>query len=431
MSATPPPTQPPEFIIRREFKVNGQIGEKGQKDKLSYSNLVHQIEMGLRKGHSEAEIVEAVIRAVSPGLSLRDMLEIKTDLTLSQLRTILKGHYKEDSSTDLYHRLINVTQEHNESPQNFLFRAIELKERLFAASREPGAEEQYSAELIQKKFLRAVGTGLINDNVKYQIKSYLDDTAVTDDVLIAKINEAASLEWERQQKFRKHSKEPRIREIKAETQTVQEAEIGAVGGREKTSAVPPKTKPQPTVPRRESELLDVISQLKGEIAEIKSAIHESKKSSPQHRPNKKRGCKSCQDRNQEEQCDHCFKCGQSGHLSRVTPQAKQKEQRDVHKLLTDSIQYLETKLAADMQEKERAAVSINLLSPERKAQLLHLIGKKHMIICRFDGHETKALWDTGSQVCLINEKWRQRNIPHATVRSLSEILVLASWMEEP
>ncbi|KAK7879352.1 hypothetical protein WMY93_033866 [Mugilogobius chulae] len=430
MSATPPPTQPPEFIIRREFKVNGQIGEKGQKDKLSYSNLVHQIEMGLRKGHSEAEIVEAVIRAVSPGLSLRDMLEIKTDLTLSQLRTILKGHYKEDSSTDLYHRLINVTQEHNESPQNFLFRAIELKERLFASSREPGAEEQYSAELIQKKFLRAV--------------------AVTDDVLIAKINEAASLEWERQQKFRKHSKEPRIREIKAETQTVQEAEIGAVGGREKTSAVPPKTKPQPTVSRRESELLDVISQLKGEIAEIKSAIHESKKSSPQHRPNKKRGCKSCQDRNQEEQCDHCFKCGQSGHLSRgcrtrrkptdraepidlsantvttlplsVTPQAKQKEQRDVHKLLTDSIQYLETKLAADMQEKERAAVSINLLSPERKAQLLHLIGKKHMIICRFDGHETKALWDTGSQVCLINEKWRQRNIPHATVRSLSEIL---------
>lgn len=36
ISGTSPPTQPPEFIIHREYKVNGQIGERGQKDKLSY-----------------------------------------------------------------------------------------------------------------------------------------------------------------------------------------------------------------------------------------------------------------------------------------------------------------------------------------------------------------------------------------------------------
>lgn len=223
------------------------------------------------------------------------MLEIKADLTLSQLRTILKGHYKEDSSTDLHHRLINITQEHTESPQNFLFRANELKERLLASSREPGADEQYSAELIQRKFLRAGGTGLIN--VKYQIKSYLDDTLVTDDILIAKTNETASLEWERQQKFKKHSKDPRIRELKAESQAVQGAEVSAVGGSELSPAAAPKTKTQPTVTHRESELLDVISQLKGEIAEIKNAIQRSKRTSPQHRPNKKRGCKKYQERN--------------------------------------------------------------------------------------------------------------------------------------
>lgn len=194
--AYPLATQPPEVTIRREFKINGQIGERGQKDKLSYSNLVHQIDMGLKKKHSEAEIIEAVVRAISPGLNLRDMLEIKSDLTLAQLRTILKGHYKEDSSTDLYHRLINITQDSNESPQNFLFRAIELKERLLVASREPGADEQYGRDLVQKKFLRAVGTGLISDNVKHQLKTYLDDVTITDDVLIAKTNEAASLFFE-------------------------------------------------------------------------------------------------------------------------------------------------------------------------------------------------------------------------------------------
>lgn len=102
-------------------------------------------------------LVKAVVRAISPGLYLRDMLEIKADLTLSQLQTILKGHFKEHSLVDLYHRLINVTQDNHESPQNFLFRAIELKERLLVSSREPGTEEQYRPDLIQKKLLRAIG----------------------------------------------------------------------------------------------------------------------------------------------------------------------------------------------------------------------------------------------------------------------------------
>ncbi|XP_030577862.1 uncharacterized protein LOC115774645 [Archocentrus centrarchus] len=136
--------QLPEVTIRREFKICGQIGERGQKDRLSYTNLMHQIDRGLNKGHGEAEVIEAVVKSISPGLSLRDMLEIKRDLTLPQLKTILKGHFKEDSTTDLYHRLVNITQDSRESPQNFLFRAIELKERLIIASGDTGSDEQYS-----------------------------------------------------------------------------------------------------------------------------------------------------------------------------------------------------------------------------------------------------------------------------------------------
>ena len=369
--ATSIATQPPKVTIRREFKNNGQIGERGQKDKLSYSNLIHQIDMGLRKNHSEAEIIEAVVRAISPGLTLRDMLEIKSDLTLSQLRTILKGHYKEDSSTDLYHRLINITQDSNESPQNFLFRAIGLKERLLVDSRELSADEQYSPELVQKKFLRAVRTGLINDNVKYQLKTYLDDITVADDVLIAKTNEADSLEWERQQKFRKNNKKLRVREIRAEAQSTPEATVGAVGGQERASSTPTKgktVKTQSPVSPSDIELLDIIKQLKREVEEIKKAIYESPRSSGQQRTSRRRACRTCQDNNKGEQCDHCFKCGQNGHLSRgcrtgrrgadkpgqvdmsantvtatptpPTEKENQNEQfRDMYKLVTDSIRY--------------------------------------------------------------------------------------------
>lgn len=102
-----PPQKPtransPIVTLRREFKICGQIGQSGQRDKLAYLSLVHQIELGIEKGDTQTEVVMAVIRAVSPGLPLRDMLVIKCRLTLSALLTILKCHYRVDSSTELY-----------------------------------------------------------------------------------------------------------------------------------------------------------------------------------------------------------------------------------------------------------------------------------------------------------------------------------------
>ncbi|KAL1252662.1 hypothetical protein QQF64_017355 [Cirrhinus molitorella] len=193
----------PEVTLRREFRVFGQIGEAGQKDKLSYTSLNNQIKSGVRKGYAEAEIIEAVIRAVSPGLPLRELLEMKRDLTLATLKTILRGHYKIDSSSDLLHRLMNISQEPKESAQSFLFQAIELREKLLWASGDEQDGEQFSPELIQRKFLRSVETGLLNDAVKFQVKPYLSDPKVADEVLIEKIGEAANLELERQAKLKK------------------------------------------------------------------------------------------------------------------------------------------------------------------------------------------------------------------------------------
>lgn len=101
---------------------------------------MHQIETGKHKGHNEAEIVEGVLRAATPGLSLRDMMESKFILTLAQLRTILKAHFKENSTKDLFNRFVNITQDAKESSQNFLCRAIELKERLIAAASDPTSD---------------------------------------------------------------------------------------------------------------------------------------------------------------------------------------------------------------------------------------------------------------------------------------------------
>lgn len=71
---------------RKDFEISGQIGEPGQKEKLTFSSLAHQIENGLSRGYPECEICDAVIRAISPGLQLRSYLEGKPNLTLPTLR---------------------------------------------------------------------------------------------------------------------------------------------------------------------------------------------------------------------------------------------------------------------------------------------------------------------------------------------------------
>jgi hypothetical protein len=58
---------------KRDLKISSQIGDG--KTRLGYVSLVRQVESGVTKGYSEAEVVEAVIRAIQPGLLLRSYLE--------------------------------------------------------------------------------------------------------------------------------------------------------------------------------------------------------------------------------------------------------------------------------------------------------------------------------------------------------------------
>ena len=454
-----PFSRAPEVVIRREFRINGQIGELGQKDKLSYTNLMHQIDSGKRKGHSDFEIVEAVVKAATPGLSLRDMLEAKSNLTLVHLKTILKAHFKENSTTDMFHRLVNITQDAKESPQNFLFRAVELKERLLAAAKDASSDVQYSPDVIQKKFLRSVSTGLLSDNVKMQLKPHLDDLGVTDEILIEKMNDAAAVDWETQQKFKKSipNKPARINELQTETTTYQlysdrETDFGQPS--EHSTSVKASVKSQKIQAAKspaENELMDAVKQLREEVAELRKNVKDSARPSHQFQSRGKRACRGCQDRGEEEQCDHCFKCGLSGHFSRgcrgqsntrgntdsanikgqtveysspATPE-QQSGSPNTPTILRESIFQLEEKLRAERCSpggRLAGSAYVSHISPRHHSQLLRLIGKRCMVSCYLDGVKTQALWDTGSQVCLINDTWRKKCIPKVKVRSTEELL---------
>ena len=47
-------------LLRREFKISGQIGEPGQTEKLTFVSLTHQIDSGLKRGYKENDIVDAI-----------------------------------------------------------------------------------------------------------------------------------------------------------------------------------------------------------------------------------------------------------------------------------------------------------------------------------------------------------------------------------
>ncbi len=326
----------PEVTLRREFRVFGQIGEAGQKEKMSYTSLNNQIESGVRKGYTEAEIIEAVTSAVSPGLPLRELLEIKRDLTLSTLKTILRGHYKIDSSSDLLHRLMNISQEPKESAQSFLFRAIELKEKLLWTSGDEQDGEQFSPELIQRKFLRSVETGLLNDAVKFQIKPYLSDPKVADKVLIEKTGEAANLELERQTKLMKPvtQKPLRLSEVQAVEHVCgnkqpMSSEMESQGQRNDTLMkdiiIGKDKKKQIQGKETDNETAKAIEDLRANVMEMTKVFRETMEATrsqfhppvtPLRTERRSKGCRSCQEAQRGEECRHCYRCGQDGHLSR-------------------------------------------------------------------------------------------------------------------
>lgn len=51
-----------------------------------------------------------------------------------------------------------------------------------------------------------------------------------------------------------------------------------------------------------------------------------------------------------------------------------------------------------------------------------LVGKKCIIRCFIHKHKTQALWDTGSQVCAIDEIWKESYLPDLPLRDITELI---------
>ncbi|KAL6483733.1 hypothetical protein MHYP_G00086050 [Metynnis hypsauchen] len=281
------------------------------------------IEEGIRENFSEAEIVRSVLRIVKPG-NFKDLLMNKEDMTITELKIFLQSHLGEKSSTELLQDLMCAKQSESETPQQFLYRVMGLKQKVLFASKQANADIQYNPETVQGVFLHTIYQGLGHkyNDVRRDLKPLLSDSMVTDEAILKQVTKITSDETERQRR------------------------LGMIH------------RAKPTVAHS--------AQLEMDIP------------------------KTCN-------------LSQDAHESKI--------KKDPLKQLSDKIDALT--IVVD---------SIRQAGQSIKVNVVKLIGKKAIIHCNLNGLAVAALLDTGAQVSIIDQDWKDQYLPSHDTRPLTELL---------
>lgn len=249
------------------------------------------------------EIVEAVIRSVSAGLKLRSYLEGKTDLTLATLRQIFRAHYAEKDATVLNQQLTEAVQGPYETSLDFLVRVLDLRQKVLVAS-----------ELVHSQCFQSIMTGLSNDNVRAEMRMYLQNENSSDELLLQKMLIA------------QHNENERAQKIKATNKVTHKACLKVVEASEEetnrltTSPSAKPTKENPLFTKLE-ESNTAIRELTGQAALLVQSVKHERKTTEDH-PTKQsanvfkrsKSCVACQQDGID--CNHCFKCGSDTHWAK-------------------------------------------------------------------------------------------------------------------
>ena len=311
-------------LFRREFKIYGQINEQGKGDQLSFVSLSRQIEGAIEKGYTDKEVVEAVIKAMKPGMQLRSYVETVRDLTLPRLRQILMSHYKEKSGTQLYQELATIFQGQKETPEAFLLRCLDLRQKILFASQEADAYLRYDPILVQGMFLRSLETGLRDDNILAKLRPLLHKESISDEELIQQMSAISSAEAERQARIGKKNISIQVKSVSAE---------------EAKSKDTPQGKSYSATRGAEANILATVETMQVKIKALQEEISEAKKSTSESTNQQEetsrqdnryrwtkgqqsetrgtsRACKNCVENGKESSCRHCNYCMGENHFAR-------------------------------------------------------------------------------------------------------------------
>lgn len=306
------------LLSRKEFKVHGgMIGDT--KSEISYNSVCKQIDEGLKENHTQNEVIRGVLRVIKPG-NFRDMLTIKDDLTVTELKSFLQSHLGEKSSTELFQDLMCARQNDNETPQQFLYRMIGLKQKILFSLKQPDSVVKYDMSTIQCIFLNTIcqGIGEKYDSVRRDLKSLLSDPSVSDEALLRQVIKTTTEESERRHRLGRHAVPKVSHAHAADTQSKEKTEDNVKVNQINNDSTLQKLSAQVEA------LTQAMESLKAMTALVPTPGQRDSKSTPERKPQRERkGCQNCvSDSNPN--CKHCFVCGEEGHravgcLKRIKP----------------------------------------------------------------------------------------------------------------
>lgn len=133
-----------------------------------------------------------------------------------------------------------------------------------------------------------------------------------------------------------------------------------------------------------------------------------------------RHCQYCR---LEEQRDSplqiCASCSSACYCSK----ACQANHWQEHKHTCKAVRLVDQHLGNKDEERWSSQIgSVDTLSNKQGRKLIKLIGRRKMVRCTFDNIAVTALWDTGAQATVINDKWRAEHLPHTVIRGIAELL---------
>ena len=184
----------------RQFKINGTIGDPGQKNCVSYSSLCYQIKQGEAQGYSLEEIYNGVIKAIEAGNPFRDVLELESDdFNKAAFMKSLRSHFMIRDPNQVLNELRSAVQGPNETAHRFCCRCVALKKRIVKLYEDDNIH--FDVENLSNTFYRAIYTGLRQRGIRDELRAILRDATLEDHELLLEVSTATANEEERLKKL--------------------------------------------------------------------------------------------------------------------------------------------------------------------------------------------------------------------------------------
>jgi len=234
--------------------------------------------------------------------------------------------------------------------------------------------------------------------------------------LLEKMSAAYSMEVERRSKLSSVTKQ---RAVKVAMIQEEMTEIEQVSGAKKNRSH--IAKPNPILEKLDAGnkvICEALQNLTTHVASLSQARTNKEDNKPPKTKQNDSGmakrnprkCAECEKSNPEGRCTHCYKCGSGEHWAIGC-----RKRKDIT-ASTCKIEISSDKLNDVTMLSSQATLS------RKQEKTAKLVGRKSLVQCNLGGVPTTVLWDTGSQVSIVDMDWKKTHLPDAEIRSVKELL---------